>query len=292
MASRLSSRAFAAVARAEPATVEELSLRLVRESDLPPDWLDTTIGCYSVEAEYYALAQYAHTAPLKATVNGFAADHLARAGARTIVDVGVGDGHRLALIAEEVRRRTGHDTQLFGVELSSEMAQLAAARGVTVVQQDMRLGVPDFGTELDGVLMLSGDLGFVMDPVDGPALRARLLASAHERLRPGGVVVLELVTRDPRPVPDGADVFHFSRAPRASTGSSSPVEGPRTWQFIKTFTRAEVGALVAASDFQPRRARMVPVVRASDDRARIGTLVETDELRADESYRLLVALVK
>lgn len=293
MVRRLTSSDFAALAADHPAIVEELSLTLIHESDLPADWLSTTVGCYSTESGYYALAQYDHIAPLKSQVDEFAADRLVAAGCRSVIDVGVGDGHRLLAIATLVEKRTGTRPTLYGIELSEEMAALATGRGVDVVRQDMREGIPNLRNPLDAVLFLSGDLGYLMDPDDGAELRRRVLDSAYERLRPGGVVVLELITRDPRRAPDGADVFYFSRAPHVHGGTSEvAANGPETWQYIKTFTRSEFRALVVASRFELDGASMRYIVRASDDVGRVGCFVGDDELVEVESYRLLAALMK
>jgi SAM-dependent methyltransferase len=290
----LSSWEFADIAAGHPAVVEEQSLTLIREADLPEDWLATTVGCYTTEADYYELAQYGHIQPLKAQVNEFAADHLAATAARAVLDVGVGDGHRVAEICSLVAERRGRRPEMYGIELSDRMIERARRRGIQVLKQDMREGIPDLGQELDGVLFLSGDLGFLMDPLLGPDLRLRALDSAHERLSVGGQVVLELVSRDPRVAEDGADVFHFSRIPRVSDaeGAGDLIRGPETWQYIKTFTRSEVVDLIDSSRFELSRSSIDYIVRGSDDLDRIGRYIHDSEITAQESYRLLVSLVK
>lgn len=294
MTEALSGVEFADLAARRDAVLEEVTLTLIRESDLPSDWLATTVGCYTTEADYYELAQYGHIAPLKARIDEFAADQLALTAARAVLDVGVGDGHRLARICALVAERLGRRPEMYGVELSERMIERARARGVQVLQQDMRLGVPDVGRELDGVLFLSGDLGFLMDPAEGPDLRRRALDSAYERLSAGGRVVLEFVSRDPREAAGGADVFYFSRIPLVSgqDGSGEAIRGPETWQYIKTFSRPEVAGLIEASRFDLAAASISYVVRASPDLDRVGRDVADDEITADESYRILAALVK
>ena len=94
----MSASEFAAAAAGHRAVVTERSLSLIREDELPQDWLATTVDCYTTESSYYEMAQYERTGPLKARVNGFVADTLVLSQARTVLDVGVGDGHRLARI--------------------------------------------------------------------------------------------------------------------------------------------------------------------------------------------------
>lgn len=291
--SALSGEEFARLAGDRPAVVTERSLTLIREQDLPENWLETTVDCYSTEADYYELAQYGHTQALKATVNDFVAEALSRTEAAAVLDVGVGDGHRLDTICGLVEKRCDRRPAMYGIELSDAMIERARARGVRVTRADMRKGIPAIGTALDGVLFLSGDLGYLMDPAEGDRLRLDVLDSAHESLRPGGVVVLELVSRDPRPAPGGADVFYFSRTPtvRDSDGAVT-LQGPETWQFIKTFTKAETVALIGRSRFDAAAATLRYVVRDSADVARIGRYVDDAELCPEESYRLLVSLVR
>jgi SAM-dependent methyltransferase len=285
---------FADLAAGHDAVLEELTLTLVREADLPDDWLATTVDCYTTEADYYELAQYRHIGPLKARIDEFAADHVATTSAGAVFDVGVGDGHRLARICGLVAERCGRRPEMYGVELSSRMIERARARGIHVYQQDMRLGVPDVERELDGVLFLSGDLGFVMDSLVGPTLRRQALDSAYERLRAGGCVILELVSRDPRAAEGGADVFYFSRVPRVDSDEDEgrAITGPQTWQYIKTFSRAEAVALIEASRFSLADASISYVVRNSADAERVGLHVADNEITADESYRLLISLKK
>ncbi|MFL6099447.1 MAG: class I SAM-dependent methyltransferase [Actinomycetales bacterium] len=293
MTEELSGARFADAAAGRPAFVREQSLALVREADLPDDWLATTLACYSTEADYYELAQYPHTEPMKVRVNEFAVEQIATTKARAVLDVGVGDGHRLARICASVAAVRGGPPQMYGVELSDRMIERARARGVQVLKHDMREGIPDLGRDLDAVLFLSGDLGFLMDAETGPELRLQALDSAHQRLSDGGKVVLELVTRDPRVAEHGADVFHFSRRPRVDgAGGPDVVSGPETWQFIKTFTRAELVSLVESSRFDLAAATMRYIVRDSPDVDRIGQYVRDDEIVSEESYRLLVSLVK
>jgi SAM-dependent methyltransferase len=287
----LTAEEFREAAAGRRAVVTERSTSLVREDQLPPDWLATTVACYSTESGYYELAQYADVQPMKATIDGLVADAVARTAAGAVLDVGVGDGHRLARIGALVADRCGRVPRLHGVELSEPMAERARARGVSVVVHDMRRGIPDVGCALDAVLFLSGDLGYLMDPVAGAALRSRVLDSAHERLAPGGVVVLELVSRDPRLAPGGADVFHFSRTPVVHGDDGRELfRGPETWQHVKSFSRAEVVALLESSRFDATAATLRYVVRDSADVQRIGLLVEDGEIRPDESYRLLAVL--
>lgn len=290
---QLSGARFADAAAGRPTFVEEQSLALVREADLPDDWLATTLECYSTEADYYELAQYRHTQPMKERVNEFVAQHIAETRARAVLDVGVGDGHRLARICAAVATAHGSRPEMYGVELSDRMIERARGHGVQVLKHDMREGVPDLGRELDAVLFLSGDLGFLMDPVVGPDLRLQAIDSAHERLSDGGQVVLELVTRDPRVAEHGADVFHFSRLPRVEEAASeNAIRGPETWQYIKTFSRAELVGLVESSRFDLGASSMRYIVRDSPDVDRIGRYVDDDDIVSDESYRLLVSLVK
>jgi SAM-dependent methyltransferase len=294
MSEGLSSQEFAEAAAGHPVVVEEQFLGLIREADLPDDWLATTVDCYSTEADYYELADYAHIQPLKTQVNEFAAYHLATTAARAVLDVGVGDGHRLEAICSLIAERCHRRPRMFGIELSDRMIELARKRGVQVVKQDMRDGIPDVGQELDGVLFLSGDLGYLMDPRTGSELRLRVLDSTYERLGAGGKVVLELISRDPRVAEDGADVFHFSRIPRVSDAehAGDVIRGPETWQYIKTFTKPELVALIESSRFELARSSISYIVRDSNDADRIGSYVDDTEITADESYRLMVSLVK
>jgi SAM-dependent methyltransferase len=290
---RLSAAEFAEAAAGRRPVVTEQTLRLIREDALPEDWLATTVDCYSTEAGYYELAQYGHIQPLKATVDAFVADALATTAARAVLDVGVGDGHRLARICSLVTERCGRVPQPYGIELSELMIDRARARGLHVIKHDMRKGVPDLGRELDGILFLSADLGYLMDPVAGSDLRSEVLDSVYEHLSPGGVVVLELASREPRVSPDGADVFHFSRAPvvRDQDGAEE-FRGPETWQYVKTFTRAEVVALIERSAFAATTSSLRYVVRDSPDVHRIGQFIEDRAISPEESYRILVSLVK
>lgn len=287
----LSAADFAVAAAGRRPVLIERVLNLIREDEVPQDWLATTVDCYSTESSYYELAQYHHTELLKARVNEFAADCLALTSARALVDVGVGDGHRLTRICSLVSDRCGRTPQMFGIELSDQMIEHARQRGVHTVKRDMRDGFPHFGRELDGILYLSGDFGYLMDPQEGPALRSRILDSAHEHLRIGGRVVLELISRDPRTTPNGADVFHFSRVPSVRDEDGTDLfHGPETWQYIKTFSRSEVVALIERSQFDLAAASLRYIVRDSPDSGRIGHFVDEQAISAEESYRLLVSL--
>jgi SAM-dependent methyltransferase len=273
--------------------VTEQALELVREDELPQDWVTTNVDCYSTESSYYELAQYPHIATLKARVDEFVVDQLAGSAAGAVLDVGVGDGHRLARICALVEQRCGWPLEMYGIELSDHMIEHARRRGVHAVKQDMREGLPDLPRELDGIVFLSGDLGYLMDPRSGPDLRARILDSAHDRLRVGGRVVLELISRDPRTAPRGADVFHFSRRPSVRDDAGTDLfHGPETWQYIKTFSRPEAVSLIEHSRFDLAAASLHYVVRDSPDPSRIGLYALDDDIVTDESYRLLVALVK
>ena len=289
----LTAAQFAAAAAGRRPVVTEQELELVREDELPPDWWSTTVDCYSTESSYYELAQYAHIASLKASVDGFVADQLVASAARAVLDVGVGDGHRLARICSLVEQRRGWAPQMFGIELSDDMLVLARRRGVHAVKQDMREGLAKLGREVDGIVFLSGDLGYLMDPRSGPELRRGILDSAHDLLPVGGRVVLELICRDPRTHPRGADIFHFSRRPTVRDEDGRDLfHGPETWQYIKTFSRPEVVALIKDSRFDLGAASLRYVVRDSPDLGRLGMFTDDDDIVADESYRLLVALAK
>jgi hypothetical protein len=93
---------------------------------------------------------------------------------------------------------------------------------------------------------------------------------------------------------DGADVFYFSRIPRARDAESEDgvIHGPETWQYVKTFTKPEIMSLIESSRFELPRASISYVVRDSDDLDRIGSYVDETGITADESYRLPVSLVK
>jgi SAM-dependent methyltransferase len=289
----LSASEFAVAAAGRHPILTEQSLALIREEELPPDWMATTVDAYSTESHYYELAQYGHTEPLRARVNEFAADSLALSPARAVLDVGVGDGHRLALICSLVGERLGRTPQMYGIELSDKMIERARQRGVHTVKQDMHDGFPDLGRELDGIVFLSGDLGYLMDPLTGPDLRSRILDSTYEHLGDGGRVVLELISRDPRTSARGADVFYFSRAPSVLDKDGTDLfHGPETWQYIKTFSKPEVVALIESSRFELATSSMRYIVRDSPDIDRIGQFVDDDTITPDESYRLLVSLVK
>jgi SAM-dependent methyltransferase len=289
----LSASEFAVAAAGRRPVVIERALDLIREDELPQDWLATTVDCYSTESCYYELAQYGHTEPLKARVNEFAADSLALSSAGAVLDVGVGDGHRLARICSLVSQRCGRTPQMYGIELSDQMIERARQRGVHTIKRDMRDGFPDLGRELDGIVFLSGDLGYLMDPQAGPDLRSRILDSAHEHLGVGGRVVLELVSRDPRTSAHGADVFHFSRVPIVRDEDGTDLfHGPETWQYIKTFSKPEVVALIEGSRFDLAASSLRYIVRDSSDVGRIGHFADENAITTDESYRLLVSLVK
>jgi hypothetical protein len=75
-------------------------------------------------------------------------------------------------------------------------------------------------------------------------------------------------------------------------GRDDVISGPETWQYIKTFTRAELVALVESSRFDLAASTMRYIVRDSPDVERIGRYVDDDEIVSEESYRLLVSLVK
>src|SRR4029079_15400210 len=121
----LSGARFVNAAAGRPTFVEEQSLALVREADLPDDWLATTLDCYSTEADYHELAQYPHTQPMKERVNEFAVQHIAATRARVVLDVGVADGHRLARICAAVAAAHGTRPEMYGVELSDQMIERA-----------------------------------------------------------------------------------------------------------------------------------------------------------------------
>ena len=291
----LSGDGFAELAARWPATVEEQYLTLVRESDLPEDWLETTLDCYSTEAGYYSLALYGELEPMKDRINENIAQRLAAANCRAVLDAGVGDGHRLAKICSIVHVHGAATPKMFGIELSEQMSDQAERRGVHVVREDMRGGIPHFGPELDSILFLSGDFGYLMDPRDGHDLRLRVLDSAFERLSPRGQLFMELLTLDPRAVGDGADVYFFSRVPWV-TDPDQPtptrLRGPETWQYVKTFTLPEVRSLIEASRFDAGRSSMQYVVRGSPNEERIGEFVDEEAITEDEAYRILVWLPK
>lgn len=293
MTDALSGDRFAELATRWPATVEEQYLAMVREADLPADWLETTVACYSTEAGYYSLALYGELEPMKDRVNESAAERMAAIGCRAVLDAGVGDGARLERICSIAASLGAAVPKMYGIELSERMIGLAEERGVTVVKADMRDGIGDFGPDLDCILFLSGDFGYLMDPAEGPDVRLRVLDSAHERLSGRGELILELLTRDPHVPDDGADVFHFSRVPWVSDPdqpSASRLRGPETWQYAKTFTMGEIRSLVEESCFDLERASMRYIVRGSPVEDRIGDFAEDADIRTDEAYRILVSL--
>lgn len=295
MGEKLTGEQFAELAALWPAQVEEQSLTLVRESELPSDWLETTVECYSAEAGYYSLALYGEMEPMKAEVDAYAARRMAEAGCASVLDVGVGDGYRLDRICALVEGHGAPRPQMYGIELSDRMIELAEGRGVNVVKHDMREGIPEFGMQLDCILFLSGDFGYLMDPVAGDELRLRVLDSAYDRLSVGGDVILEFVSRDPRPTDDGADVFFFSRIPWVhdpDRPTGPRIEGPETWQYVKTFTIDEVVRLIEASRFELDRSSIRYIVRDSPDEGRIGEFVEDSHIRADEVYRILASVTR
>lgn len=295
MTRSLSGEEFAELAARWPATVEEQYLTLVRESDLPADWLETTVECYSTEAHYYSLALYGDLEPMKERINQYAAILMAGSSCRAVLDSGVGDGRRLEKICSIMSGLGARRPKMYGIELSEEMEALAAQQGVTVSREDMRSGIPDLGPDLDFILFLSGDFGYLMDPADGRDLRLRVLNSAYNRLSSRGQVILEFLTRDPCPAEDGADVFYFSRIPwlpDPKRPSTSRLRGPETWQYVKTFTMLEVESLIEASQFDLERSSIRYIVRGSEDEDRIGNFVENTEITTDEAYRILVALTK
>jgi hypothetical protein len=295
MTESVSGEEFAELAARWPATVEEQYLTLVREPDLPVDWLETTVECYSTEAHYYSLALYGDLEPMKERVNEYAALRMARASCRAALDCGVGDGTRLEKICSITDRHGAPRPRMFGIELSEQMVGLAEQRGVTVVRADMRNGIPDFGTDLDFILFLSGGFGYLMDPTDGRDLRLRLLNAAYDRLSSRGEMILEFLTRDPHPAEDGADIFYFSRVPwllDPNRPSTSRLRGPETWQYVKTFTMLEIESLIEASRFDLARSSMRYIVRGSENEGRIGEFVEDFEITTDEAYRILVSVTK
>ena len=159
----------------------------------------------------------------------------------------------------------------------------------------MRRGIPDFGPELDSILFLSGDFGYLMDPAGGHDLRLRVLNSAYDRLSVRGQLFMELLTLDPRPLDDDADVYFFSRVPWVTDPDQptpSRVHGPETWQYVKTFTLPEAQALIEASHFDVDKSSVRYIVRGSQDQHRIGQFVEGSAVTEEEAYRILVSLRK
>jgi hypothetical protein len=106
---------------------------------------------------------------------------------------------------------------------------------------------------------------------------------------------MELLTLDPTPLDDGADVYFFSRVPWVidrEQPTPTRVHGPETWQYVKTFTLAETRSLIEASHFDVDRSSVQYIVRGSPDPSRIGDFVDESAISEEEAYRILVSLRK
>lgn len=110
----------------------------------------------------------------------------------TVLDIGTSRGEALA----QLNPSAHPDTHFVGVECSPPM--LAAARdrfagygNVTVLDHDLRSGLPDTGglhTTADGALSVClSVLTAMFVPIEH---RPRLIAEIHDRLAPGGVLLL------------------------------------------------------------------------------------------------------
>lgn len=127
-----------------------------------------------------------------------------------VVDLGCGRGEFLSLLQEE-------GVEAWGVDLSTEMLQVATARGVDARQEDLLQHLESLGeASLGGIFM-----GHVVEHLPRSAL-SRLGALAGSRLAPGGVMVVE--TLNP--------ACQFALAPFAMDLSHEWPVHPQTLQFI------------------------------------------------------------
>lgn len=114
---------------------------------------------------------------MRAVVTELAAQYLPKRG--TVLDLGCSRGEALLRVIDAA----GGEARGIGVELSEPMGDAARARGVHVLGLDLRVHFPA-ERDLDVVLAVL-TLQFI--PIEH---RARVVAKAHDSLRPGGAMLV------------------------------------------------------------------------------------------------------
>ena len=145
-----------------------------------------------------------------------------------VVDLGCGRGEFLALLLDQ-------GIEAWGVDISTEMLQVARARGVDARHQDLREHLESLAEGSVGGFFM----GHVVEHLPRTAL-ARLAELVASRLAPGGVVVVE--TLNP--------ACQFALAPFAMDLTHEWFVHPQTLQFI-----LEAHGL---SDFEGRDRQYLP----------------------------------
>ena len=101
---------------------------------------------------------------------------------KSLVDLGCGDGERLARVGEAL----GGGLELVGVDFQPDPARVAelAPRGVRLVEANIEDGLPDLADDGHDLVLMSQIIEHVRDP-------AGVLRSVARKLRSGGRVLIE-----------------------------------------------------------------------------------------------------
>ncbi|MBI3051200.1 class I SAM-dependent methyltransferase [Candidatus Woesearchaeota archaeon] len=168
--------------------------RTIREADLPADWRDTVSSSSTAIGPYYDGYLRAETFArlMEGTVDGMLAERIKADNYKRIANIGVGGGERLRRVAD----LTGRELYLVGTDIISGMLKVAAMNRIRGVQHDMTQPLPFKPGSLDAIVWLTGDFGYLMDPVNGRQIRQNTVEQAYHALEPGGMFFAEMQMQD------------------------------------------------------------------------------------------------
>ena len=252
---------------------------LIRESQLPLDWLKKTMEGFSKQADFYF--QGVNTNKIHNIVNLSIDKYISKIveNKNSILDIGVGDGGRIDRIASLMRRNQG-SLKLFGTDINSNMLKKTFLNNksrkcsINLVKADMMNELPFKANTLDVVTLLSGNLGYIMDanPQNGFKKRVHIFNSAYRVLRNRGIFILDLIHEDDNHDVENGLVQRYFRTPVID---GSPISKLANIFYLKQFNVNEIRKLITKSHFSLQHASLHLFLKKIGDGYKDGNLIGT-----------------
>lgn len=253
------------------------SQKWIQESDLPEDWFELISNGFSKLAPFFYEASVTDSIDKKVNeaVDRDIINLINKGELRDILDVGVGDGTRLARIGRNISEDYGWG-RLYGTDISEKMLQKARDKNIYVIKSDMREPLPFKPASLDMILYISGDFGFIMDKDVSKANRLRLNAidSAYSILKEEGILHMEVICGDHLGYDKDGKVVHYLRRTLSDGKEVSELSDPF---YAKSFTFSEMEGLLRKSKFNIENTHVKYMLRklnwTSEDSSKSGEIV-------------------
>jgi SAM-dependent methyltransferase len=169
--------------------------RFITEKDLPSNWEEINKNSWNSIASFWnTIIENEYLITANPAIDWLVSNLLKKINAKTVLELGVGDGTRL----NGIRQLSGLDFKLIGTDLSQEMLDKAKRLGIETHLHDMRTVLPFKKESNDATVFLNGDFGYLMDkdPAEGRRMQIQALQSAYSVVKKGGILFCDFLSQD------------------------------------------------------------------------------------------------